>query len=72
MHNHSMLCHPFNEIPPNDDRKRIHKIMWKDELKQAFCALRDAVAYCPSLHFINDEWEIGLETDVSHYGIGTF
>lgn len=40
--------------------------MWKDELKQAFCALRDAVANYPSLHFINDEWEIGLEINVSH------
>jgi hypothetical protein len=73
VHNHSMLCHPLNEILPHYDRKqRSHKIIWTEELKEAFVALRNAVANCPSLHFINDEWEIGLETDASDYGIGAF
>ena len=71
--NHSDLCHPLNEALPKYDRKqRNHKITWTDELKQAFYALRDAVANCPKLHFINDTWEIGLETDASDYGIGAF
>ena len=30
------------------------------------------MANCPSLHFINDEWKIGLETGASDYGIGVF
>ena len=71
--NHSDLTHPLNELLPKYDRKqRNHKITWTDELKEAFYALRDAVANCPKLHFINDFWEIGLETDASDYGIGAF
>ena len=51
---------------------RNHKLTWSDELKIQFFALRDAVAQCPKLYFINEIWKIGLETDASDYGIGGF
>ena len=54
------------------NQKENHKLGWTDEQKANFIALRNAVSNCPKLFFINDEWEIGLETDASDYGIGGF
>jgi len=71
--NHSILAHPLSEMLPGYVRgHRNHKLVWSEGQKESFYALRDAVANCPKLHFINDFWEIGLETDASDYGIGAF
>ena len=63
----------YSSMLPNYVRgQRNHKLIWSEELKHAFYALRDAVAECPKLYFINEEWDVGLETDASDYGIGGF
>ena len=69
----SILSQPLNLLLPKYNKsQRNHKLVWTDEQKANFIALRDAVSNCPKLFFINDEWEIGLETDASDYGIGGF
>ena len=71
--NHSLLAQPLSAMLPAYVRgHRNHKLNWTDEQKITFYALRDAVANSPKLYFINEIWEIGLETDASDYGIGAF
>jgi hypothetical protein len=68
---HSQLAHPLNVMLPNYTRThRNHRLQWSAELEAAFFTLRDSVADCPKLFFMNDNWEIVLETDASDYGIG--
>jgi len=56
---------------PNYTRThRNHRLQWSAELEAAFFTLRDSVADCPKLFFMNDNWKIVLETDASDYGIG--
>ena len=71
--NHSMLAQPLQLLLPGYTRsQRNHKLAWPEESKDLFISLRDNVANCPKLFFINDYWDIGLETDASDYGIGAF
>jgi hypothetical protein len=69
--NHSLLAHPLVELLPNYTRSHHnHMLKWGADLEKAFYTLRDAVADCTKLFFMNDNWEIVLETDASDYGIG--
>jgi hypothetical protein len=70
--NHPAKAHPLQELlAPNYTVKcRNHRIMWTPQLERAFYDLRDAVASCPKLFFVNNEWPIYLETDACDYGIG--
>ena len=71
--NHSMLAQPLQSLMPGYTRtQRNHIIVWPEEKKLLFQDLRDNVANCPKLFFMNDIWDIGLETDASDYGIGAF
>ena len=68
---HSLLAHPLVALLPNYTRShRNHRLKWSADLETAFYTLRDAVADCTKLFFMNDNWEIVLETDASDYGIG--
>ena len=49
---------------------RNQKLNWSEKQKTEFFELRDAVANCPKLYFLNNDWPIYLETDASDYGIG--
>ena len=65
-----MLAQPLQLLLPGYTRsQRNHKLAWPEESKDLFITLRDNVANCPKLFFINDYWDIGLETDASDYGI---
>ena len=71
--NHSILAHPLQSLLPMYTRThRNHKIVWTDQMEKHFIELRDNVANCPKLFFIEDYWKIGMEIDASDYGIGGF
>jgi len=59
-------------MPGYTRNHRGHKIVWPEKEKDLFYQLRDSVANCPKLYFMNDYWDIGMETDASDYGIGAF
>ena len=69
--NHSIIAKPLNDMLPMYVRThRNQKLNWSEKQKTEFFALRDAVASCPKLYFLNNDWPIYLETDASDYGIG--
>ena len=71
--NHSIYAQPLQTLMPGYTRThRGHKIVWPEKEKDLFYKLRDNVANCPKLYFMNDYWDIGMETDASDYGIGAF
>jgi transposase InsO family protein len=47
-------------------------VVWTAELEQQFYAVRDLVANCPSLFFLEAEGEVVVMTDASDYGIGAY
>ena len=71
--NHSIFAQPLQQLMPGYTRNhRNHTLVWPEESKTLFYKLRDSVASCPKLFFMNDYWDIGMETDASDYGIGAF
>ena len=74
VHNHSMLAQPLQGLLPAYTRthRNDHVITWPEDKKDTFFNLRDNVADCPKLFFMQDYWDIGMETDASDYGIGAF
>ena len=71
--NHSILAQPLQTLLPMYTRThRNHKIVWTEQMEKYFTDLRDNVANCPKLFFMDDYWRIGMEIDASDYGIGGF
>ena len=52
----SNMTHPLQLMIPDYNRKqRNHKLTWTTEQEAAFSTLRDTVANCPKLYFMNEE-----------------
>jgi cleavage and polyadenylation specificity factor subunit 1 len=52
--------------------KSTSKVIWTSELEQEFYKVRDVIAQCPKLFFVNNEWPIHVLTDASDYGVGAY
>ena len=52
--------------------ERNRKLVWTEEGRIAFHALKQAINECPMLFFVNDDSPIFLHTDASDYGIGGY
>ena len=52
------------------DKKK--SLIWTDELKEHFYYVRNAVANCQKLFFIDESAEVFVETDASDYGYGAY
>ena len=70
---HSVLAYPLQQAIEGYSRKdRHHKVRWTTDLETAYEALKAAICNCQKLHFINEEYEVWLQTDASDYGIGAY
>jgi hypothetical protein len=57
------------------DYERNRKIQWNDEAKEALETIKNAIANCPKIYFLDDNIErspLFLHTDASDYGIGAY
>jgi hypothetical protein len=71
--NHSMLAKPLQDLVEGYDRKsRNHVVKWTEIGLNAFRDLKEAVAKCQKLYFLDYEKEIFLQTDASDYGVGAY
>lgn len=52
------------------DRKK--PVQWSDETERLFYSVRDEVANCPTLFFLDANAEVFVLTDASDYGIGAY
>ena len=50
--------------------KKKSSILWTPEAEKAFVRIREQVARCPLLHFMDEKSPVELYTDASDYGIG--
>ena len=52
--------------------KRDRKLVWTEEARVAFEAIKEAINNCTLLYFIDDISPIELYTDASDFGIGGY
>ena len=70
--NQSQLAHPLSVMLPNYTRPyRNHQLQWSADLEASFYTLSEYVADCTKLFFMNDNWEIVLETEASDYNLSS-
>jgi transposase InsO family protein len=69
--NHSHVVHPLQGMIDFAASKRT-AIKWTPEGETAFVAVKELIARCPLLYFVNDSAPITLMTDASDYGIGGY
>lgn len=69
--NHSNIVHPLQDMIDYAAKKRT-AITWTPDGETAFVAVKELIARCPLLHFVNDSAPITLMTDASDYGIGGY
>lgn len=68
--NHSDKARPLQRMIDSYDRHV--RLKWTPELEQVYYQLRDEIAKCPSLFFLDPQGEIVVQTDASDYGIGAY
>ena len=54
------------------DSKKKGELIWTKELENKFYEIRDEIANCVSLFFLDENAEVFVETDASDFGIGGF
>jgi transposase InsO family protein len=68
--NHSAIVKPLNSMLSNYSKTK--KVEWTAETLAAFESIKNEVAKCTTMHFLNDTDPICLHTDASDYGIGGY
>jgi RNase H-like domain found in reverse transcriptase len=68
--NHSAIVKPLNSMLSNYSTTK--KVEWTKESLEAFASIKNEVAKCTTMHFINETDPIFLHTDASEYGIGGY
>ena len=71
--NHSTIMVPLQRMILDYERSR--KVVWTDEGKASFEAIKNAIADCPKIYFLDDDTTrspVFLHTDASDYGIGAY
>ncbi len=66
--NYARIIKPLQKMIDKYERNR--KLIWTDQGRVAFHAIKEAINYCPKLFFINDKDEVVLFTDACDYGLG--
>jgi transposase InsO family protein len=64
------IAKPLQDMLLDYDKKR--KLVWTEESKAAFLAVKDAIRRCPKLFFMDDNAPVYLHTDASDYGISGY
>ena len=71
--NHSDRVKALQDIVANySTQHSSHKVQWNPERVTAFEDIRQAIADCPKLWFLDEHSPIFLQTDASDYGIGAY
>lgn len=68
--NHSAKAAPLNKMIEVGNKHKVLK--WTDETVAAFNQLRNDIANCPSLYFMDPDAPVYLQTDASDYGAGAY
>ena len=68
--NHSDIVRPLQDLIPQYKRSNI--IVWTEEARLAFIAIKSMINDCPTMYFLDDKADIFLNTDASDYGIGGY
>jgi len=71
--NHSTLMVPIQRLILDYERSR--KVVWNDEAKASYETIKNAIADCPKIYFLDDNIDqnpVFLHTDASDYGIGAY
>lgn len=68
--NHSTLVHDLQQMITSYCKNK--KLVWTEQNTQLFFQIRDKVANCPKLFFVDEHSPIVLCTDASNYGIGAY
>ena len=55
-----------------DTKKKNQRLTWTDIASENFYKVRDIVANCPALYFVDENAPIIVMTDASDYGIGAY
>lgn len=67
---HSVKVRPLQKMIDNYDKRQ--RLQWTPELEQLYFTVRDEIARCPTLFFLDPHGEIFVQTDASDYGIGVY
>eukprot|EP00981_Chlorochromonas_danica_P009000 scaffold2406_cov199-Ochromonas_danica.AAC.1 len=54
------------------DYKKGKPLQWTQELKQRYEQVKEEVANCPTLFFLDPEAPVFVQTDASDYGMGAY
>jgi transposase InsO family protein len=68
--NHSTIVQPLQALIP--EYRRSNRIVWNDEARLAFAAIKQLINDCPTMYFLLPTGELYLYTDASDYGIGGY
>ena len=68
--NHSDIVKPLNDLTLQYDKRK--QITWNEEARAAFMQIKEDIANCPTLFFVDDHSPIFLHTDASDYGVGGY
>jgi hypothetical protein len=68
--NHSTVVQPLQALIP--EYRRSNRLVWNNEARLAFNAVRQLINDCPTMYFLLPEGELYLYTDASDYGIGGY
>ena len=68
--NHSIITQPLQAMVTNYNKNK--PLQWTEDLIARFHKVRQTVAECPQLHFIDETLPLFLHTDASDYGIGAY
>ena len=68
--NHSDVVRPLLNLIPEYKRSKI--MIWTEEARLAFTAIKSMINDCPTMYFLEDKADIFLNTDASDYGIGGY
>jgi hypothetical protein len=66
---HSDVVKPLQQMIDPKGRKK-SSLIWTPEADKAFIKIRELIARCPLLHFMDETSPVELYTDASDYGIG--
>jgi hypothetical protein len=68
--NHSDIVRPLQNLIP--EYKRSNIIIWTEEARLAFSAIKNMINDCPTMYFLENNADIYICTDASDYGIGGY
>ena len=68
--NHSIITQPLQAMVTSYSKNK--PLKWTPDLIATFRDVREKVANCPKLHFLDEKLPLFLHTDASDYGIGAY